>query len=550
MLSKISIRNTIVRNLRRTSPGSLRPLSTVGASSASNQDQVFPWGSFLAASVAGLVATTSAFSLNSTSVTSCEQEFEGDLPNFGSSSDPIWLGSSQGEAEDSDEQVVFRRVDTSTKEKELQDASSSINKGIRALETCLNTGEQEQEQSDKAPTAKANVLSTSSPTPEVDSMPTTVDSVNETVTTKNMYFFKSSEIETKVADKFHLFSTPTSSELASDIAHLMGVPLSTVDIGKFTDGETRVELKEHVRARTCYVVASTPGNDAVMELMLLVSALRRASVKNITAVIPYYGYSRQDRKTKRESIAAADLALLLQELGVDRVISLDLHNDFIRGFFSPRIPAEHLVPIPVAAAYFHEELCMMPPPDDWKPTSPDDVYYPEVTIVAGHEGQVDRAERFRTVLQRLSGRDIEFAFISKNRVRRDGSSRQYKPELIGKVQGRHCIVVDDIVNTGSTLGNNVGKLHELGATSIYAWATHGVFGPDSDAPEKIQQIANLDYLLISNSIMHNVPFPEKIRQLNVAPLLAEAIARALHNQSISGILDDLEEECYVERYDG
>lgn len=206
------------------------------------------------------------------------------------------------------------------------------------------------------------------------------------------------------------------------------------------------------------------------------------------------------------------------------------------------------MPVPVAAAYFHEELCMMEPPEGWKPKSEDDSYYPEITVVAGHEGQVARAETFRDVLQHLSGRNIEFAIISKNRVRQDGS-RQYRPQLIGQVENRHCIIVDDIVNTGATLSNNVAKLHKRGAASIFAWSTHGVFGKDSDAPEKIQNIPHLDYLLISNSIMNEKQLPSKIRQLNVAPLLAEAIARALHNQSITGILD-LEEEGQVERYDG
>jgi ribose-phosphate pyrophosphokinase len=206
------------------------------------------------------------------------------------------------------------------------------------------------------------------------------------------------------------------------------------------------------------------------------------------------------------------------------------------------------MPVPVAAAYFHEEFSMLNPPDDWKPRTPDEPYYPKVTIVAAHEGQVDRAAQFRQVLQRLSGREVELAFISKNRMERQ--SKSYDPMLVGTVQGRKCIIVDDIVNTGTTMEKNVKKLHELGASSIHAWATHGVFGPQEKSPsvEKIQSIAELDYLLISNSVLNQRGMPDKIRQLNVAPLLAEAIARALHDQSISGILNL--EKIPVERYDG
>jgi ribose-phosphate pyrophosphokinase len=206
------------------------------------------------------------------------------------------------------------------------------------------------------------------------------------------------------------------------------------------------------------------------------------------------------------------------------------------------------MPVPVAAAYFHEELGMATPPPDWTPKKKGDTYYPPITIVASHEGQVHRAAHFRSVLQRLSGQDIELAFISKSRQKI--GEIFYTPRLVGKVEGRRCILVDDIVNTGSTLTTNVKKLHEVGAEKIYAWTTHGVFGPASmsDAPEKIQEMEHLDYLLISNSVTNQRRLPSKIRQLNVAPLLAEAMARALHDQSISGILNL--DDAKVERYDG
>lgn len=205
------------------------------------------------------------------------------------------------------------------------------------------------------------------------------------------------------------------------------------------------------------------------------------------------------------------------------------------------------MPIPVAAAYFHEELASSNPPEGWVPQSEDDTYYPDITVVASHEGQVARATHFRNVLQRLNGgRKVEFAFISKNRQKR--GEKHYTPHVVGKIEGRKCIMVDDIVNTGRTLISNVEELHKAGAASIHAWASHGVFGPHSEAPERVANIEHLDYLLISNSVPNEVPLPSKIRQLNVAPFLAEAIARALHNQSITEILN-LDDERDM-RYDG
>lgn len=185
------------------------------------------------------------------------------------------------------------------------------------------------------------------------------------------------------------------------------------------------------------------------------------------------------------------------------------------------------MPAPVAAAYFHEELSSKSPGNA----------YPRVTVVAAHEGQVGRATQFRDVLKRLSGEDVDLAFLSRTQMK--AGAQEYEPMLVGNVEGRKCIIVDDIVNTGTTLASNVSMLKQEGAESIFAWATHGVFGEDQlcqKTLKKINGLEDLDYLLISNSIPSPEMLPLKIRSLNVAPLLAEAIARALNDQSISSIL--------------
>ena len=199
------------------------------------------------------------------------------------------------------------------------------------------------------------------------------------------------------------------------------------------------------------------------------------------------------------------------------------------------------MPAPVAAAYFHEELSAL--------ADKEGVKYPKITVVASHEGQVGRATQFRAVLQRLAGQDIELAVMTRSKMQH--GAKHYEPKLVGNVRGRKCIIVDDIVNTGTTLVSNVQMLKQEGAESIYAWSTHGVFGDANvnDCPERLQALDELEYLLISNSVANPRLLPPRIRLLNVAPLLAEAIARALHDQSISSILS-LEPIEPVTRYDG
>lgn len=197
------------------------------------------------------------------------------------------------------------------------------------------------------------------------------------------------------------------------------------------------------------------------------------------------------------------------------------------------------MPVPVAAAYFHEELMTVAENEGIEG-------YPKVTIVASHEGQVGRATHFRTALQTISGyeNNIELAVLSKSRI--PPGATHYEPKLVGTVAGRKCILVDDIVNTGTTLVSNIQMLKQEGAESVYAWATHGVFGPEGTvaAPERLQEMCSQDmdsffkYLLISNSVTNpHGTLPHQIRLLNIAPLLAEAIARSVQCQSVSSILD-------------
>lgn len=267
------------------------------------------------------------------------------------------------------------------------------------------------------------------------------------VYTKKMYFYQCTKIRESMRERFRLFALPSSEHLGKEMAYLLGTSLNLINVGSFADGETSVKIEDGVRGKEVFLVCSTTSTTSILELLLTISALRRGSAKRICAVIPYYGYSRQDRRTglKREPIAAADVAKLLEEMGVDSVICCDLHNPLVKGFFRPTVPVDHLMPGPVAAAYFYEELFGVGDDDavgiivNEGQKNPRET--PKITVVAAHENQVFRANAFRSALQKLSGHDdIRVALISNTKGLSGHDKSDSTTLVVGDVRKRKCIM--------------------------------------------------------------------------------------------------------------
>merc|ERR550514_2387018 len=314
-----------------------------------------------------------------------------------------------------------------------------------------------------------------------------------------------------------LFSANGNPELAASTAEYLGLPLGQCTVGRFADGEVNVKVNESVREKDVYIVQpvcrtdTRSVNDTLMELLLLISTMRRASASKITAVIPYFGYARQDRKmSSRVPISAADVATMLSAMGVDRVICVDLHCGQIQGFFPPTVPVDNLSAGPVGAYYFAER------PDLKKPV-----------VVSPDAGGVARAKELRRVLETRGHEAVGLAMIIKQRA---AASQIERMDLVGSVEGADCIIVDDIVDTAGTLCEAAAQLKNHGACRILAFITHGLLnGP---AAERIAGSA-IDEIVVTNT----VPLPAsckmlgKVKQLSIAPLLAEVMRRSIRSES-------------------
>jgi len=302
-----------------------------------------------------------------------------------------------------------------------------------------------------------------------------------------------------------LFTGNANRHLAEEIAQYLHIRVGDADVARFSDGEVLVQVNENVRGTDVFVVQPTcpPVNDTLMELLVMIDALKRASAHRITAVLPYYGYGRQDRKVQpRVPITAKLVADLLEAAGVDRILALDLHAGQIQGFFN--VPVDHLFAAPVIIDYLGKKELR------------------DAVIVSPDAGGVERA---RAIAKRLNA---GLAIIDK---RREGPNQAAAMHLIGDVRDRDAVVIDDMIDTAGTLIQAIEALKREGARRILACAVHGVLsGP---ALDRIRE-SDLEELIITNSI----PLPPdkqagKIQVLSVAPLLAEAIRRIHDEESVS-----------------
>lgn len=310
-----------------------------------------------------------------------------------------------------------------------------------------------------------------------------------------------------------LLSGNSNVALAKSVAEYLGIELTKADIEKFKDGEISIKLNESIRGKDVYIMqpTSNPTNDNLMELLIMIDACRRASAGYVNAIVPYYGYARQDRKTRgREPITAKLVANLLTVAGADRVITMDLHAGQIQGYFD--IPVDHFSAIRLLSTHFKD--IAYDKPDEFVVVSPD-------------LGGVRRAREFADYLK------LPIAIIEKRRPKPNVSE---VISVIGDFKGKHAIIVDDMIDTAGTITNAGDFLINSGAKDVYLVATHGVFS--GDAIQKINK-SNVKEVIITDTIAlseeKRIP---KITQMSIAPLLSEAIHRINTYESISGLFVD------------
>lgn len=321
----------------------------------------------------------------------------------------------------------------------------------------------------------------------------------------------------EAAEKPYLiFSGNANPKLAEEIANHLHTELGKAKVGRFNDQETNIQILENVRNKDVYVVqptcttATASVNDHLMELFLMIRTLKRASAKSVTAVIPYYGYARQDRKTKpRVPISASDVAIMLESAGVTRVVAVDLHCGQIQGFFHES-PVDNLYSSTIFAPYFAKKKLVNP------------------VVISPDAGGVERAKKFREQLRKLGMRS-DFGIIIKQR--KDAGIVD-KMDLVGDVTGKDAIIVDDLCDTGGTLIRAAEQLKKFGARRVYACITHPVFSKDA-----MQKIGNSVFseVIVTDTIPLREKPPYNIKQVSVAPLLADVISRISSGRAVSEV---------------
>jgi len=311
-------------------------------------------------------------------------------------------------------------------------------------------------------------------------------------------------------EEIKVFTGNAHKDLAISICKELNIPCGCCDVGKFSDGEIFVNIAETVRGCDVFVIQPTcaPVNDNLMEVLIFIDALKRASAGRINAVIPYYGYARQDRKTKaREPITAKLVADLLTKAGADRVISMDLHAGQIQGYFN--IPVDHLSGVPILAEYFKN------------------IIDKDTVIVSPDIGGVVRARNFASLL------DLPIAIIEKRRPKANVSEVM---NVIGDIEGKNAILVDDIVDTAGTITKAAAVLKDFGAKKVYACATHAVLsGP---AVERIESSVIEKFVVTDTIPLTEEKKTDKMEVVSVAPIFAEAIRRIHLNESVSILFDE------------
>lgn len=348
--------------------------------------------------------------------------------------------------------------------------------------------------------------------------------MKDEILTKQWYFYKGTPTS-GMSEDFCLISGTGNAALTEQVAKFMGIDLSpNSKLGVYSDGELSIQLTQNIRGKNVYIIESVcnPVNDNLAELLLLIATAHRSSAESVTAVVPYYAYSRMaQRLDRRVPIAAADVAVMLTEMGADRIISVDLHHGQLQGYFPPNVPVDNLSAVPVGALYFAE------------------MDLQRFMVVAADAEMVPKSKIFLDTLLTHGHPNAELAIIVDDKQQQRDKGGHYiissdwkgsEMEIVGDVSGKNCIIVKDIIDSAWSVTKSAEELKKRGAKRVYAFSTHGLF--TSDACERVKSSC-LDGIVVTNTVPISAEALEtgKIKVISLAPLLAESIRR-VHDENI------------------